>query len=167
MTLEEALRQFLTSDPRVKQYVAGAAASAPSAQQVSDSAVQCAITALRSSGAPIDDIDVYADPPVNEGDKVVIHIHYNHEQALRDGFSDADYRAKYGTRPDLLYLLNNGWSYDKKPPHGMWHDHMTTALQEREGYHFVQDAAEMIKRELGDSVVVQIDDRYQSGNSVE
>ena len=167
MTLEEALRQFLTSDSRAKRYVAGAAASAPSAQHVSDSAVQCAITALRSSGAPIDDIDVYADPPVNEGDKVVIHIHYNHEQALRDGFSDADYRAKYGTRPDLLYLLNNGWSYDKKPPRGMWHDQMTTALQEREGYHFVQDAAAMIKRELGDSVIVQIDERYQSGSLIE
>ena len=167
MTLEEALRQFLTSDSRAKRYVAGAAASAPSAQQVSDSAVQCAITALRSSGAPIGDIDVYADLPVNEGDKVVIHIYYNHEQALRDGFSDADYQAKYGTRPDLLYLLNNGWSYDKKPPRGMWHDQMTTALQEREGYHFVQDAVEMIKRELGDSVVVQIDERYQSGNLVE
>lgn len=167
MTLEEALRQFLTSDLRAKQYVAGAAASAPSAQRVSDGAVQCAITALRSSGAPIGDIDVYADPPVNEGDKVVIHIHYNHEQALRDGFSDADYQAKYGTRPDLLYLLNNGWSYDKKPPRGMWHDHMTTALQEREGYHFVQNAAEMIKRELGDSVVVQIDEGYQSGSSTE
>ena len=167
MTLEEALRQFLTSDSRAKQYVAGAVASAPTAQQVSDSAVQCAITALRSSGAPIGDIDVYADLPVNEGDKVVIHIHYNHEQALRDGFSDADYQAKYGTRPDLLYLLNNGCSYDKKPPRGMWHDHMTTALQEREGYHFVQDAAEMIKRELGDSVVVQIDERYQSGSLIE
>lgn len=167
MTLEEALRQFLASDKRAGQYVAGAAESALAAQQMSDSAVRCAITALRSSGAPIDGIDVYADPPINEGDKVVIHIHYNHEQALRDGFSDADYQAKYGTRPDLLYLLNNGWSYDKKPPRGMWHDHMTTALQEREGYHFVQDAAEMIKRELGDSVVVQIDERYQSGNSVE
>ena len=167
MTLEEALRQFLASDKRAGQYVARAAESALAAQQMSDSAVRCAITALRSSGAPIDGIDVYADPPINEGDKVVIHIHYNHEQALRDGFSDADYQAKYGTRPDLLYLLNNGGGYDKKPPRGMWHDHMTTALQERERYHFVQDAAEMIKRELGDSDVVQIDERYQSGSSTE
>ena len=167
MTLEEALRQFLASDKRAGQYVARAAESALAAQQMSDSAVRCAITALRSSGAPIDGIDVYADPPINEGDKVVIHIHYNHEQALRDGFSDADYQAKYGTRPDLLYLLNNGWSYDKKPPRGMWHDHRTTALQEHEGYHFVQDAAEMIKRELGESVVGQIDERDQSGSSTE
>lgn len=94
MTLEEALRQFLASDKRAGQYVARAAESALAAQQMSDSAVRCAITALRSSGAPIDGIDVYADPPINEGDKVVIHIHYNHEQALRDGFSDADYQAK-------------------------------------------------------------------------
>lgn len=160
MNLEETIRQFLTTDTRAKRYVAGAVASAPSASQLSDSAVQCASAALRDSGAPIDDIDVYADPPINEDGKVVIHIHYNHKQALRDGFSDEGYIAKYGTRPDLLYLLNNGWSYDANPPYGEWHGHTVLAWQQRDGYHFVQDAVSMIKQEFGDSVTVEIDDGY-------
>lgn len=164
MTLEEALRQFLASDTRAQQYVARAALSAPSVQMVSDNAVECAITALRSSGAPVD-VDVYADPPTEENGKVVIDVHYNHAQALRDGFSDANYQAKYGSSPDLLYLLNNGWSYDKTPPRGIWHDRMTTAWAQRDGYHFVQDAANLMKQRFGDGVSIKFDERYQSGNT--
>lgn len=91
----------------------------------------------------------------NSGDMVVgCDVDFNHDDAIRDAFSPN------GRDPDLIYLFNNGYSYDKEPPQGVWHGHWTVAWAQREGLHFVEKAVDNYLSSAPSGVEVEIDDSY-------
>lgn len=84
-------------------------------------------------------------------------IIFNHEDAKRTAF----YTKGRWDHADLIYLFNNGYSYDSdRPPSGMWHNRWTAALTERDGLHFIQEAVKSYLSGAPVDVKVDIDQSY-------
>lgn len=132
------------------------------AQQLADMAELAANNTIRSTGY----ITATSTPVVVNGTEVSFGINYDHAIACRDAFdekSEQRYEAEYGTKPDLLYLFNNGWDYDtNNAPWGEWRGEHVRALSSREGTQFVQKTAKMMEQAFP-GLTVTVNPAYEGG----
>jgi len=90
-----------------------------------------------------------------EGDVLIIEVNYNHADAKRTPFSD-----RGPSEADLLFLLNNGWSYSKPAPWGYYNGKYTQAWNSRGGYRFVQTAVSKFNGQCPSFVKADYDRAY-------
>lgn len=89
------------------------------------------------------------------GNHLEIEVNYNHDEAKRTPFSD-----RGPSEADLLFLLNNGWSYDKPAPWGYYNGKYTQAWNSRGGYRFVQAAVAKFNSQCPSFVKAEYDPAY-------
>lgn len=90
-----------------------------------------------------------AYPTVDKSDDGTITISLEFGNKPRSSFTDAVY--------DIYGLFTQGWSYDKRPPYGLWHGQWIRAWPTRAGQAFVQSGVDTWKASLGSGITVQSD----------
>lgn len=90
-----------------------------------------------------------------KADGLEIEVNYNHDEAKRTPFSD-----RGPSEADLLFLLNNGWSYDKPAPWGYYNGKYTQAWNSRGGLRFVQTAVAKFNGQCPSFVKAEYDPAY-------
>ena len=152
--LQSRLNKYLSGNPAIQSQIMN---SAEMIAFVEDQAKTLkAIVDEETASAP------FSVPPSTSisgisisGDAYKIEVNYNHADAIRTPFSD-----RGTSEADLLYLLNNGWSYSKPAPWGYYKGKYTQAWNSRGGLRFVQAAVAKFNSQCPSFVKAEYDPAY-------